>query len=311
MTDLLVLAPDAEEYAPVLRAEAPKLTLRLAADADSARQFLGSVEIVLGAPALVAAIVNEAPRLRWVQSTFAGVDALTRPGLRRDYQLTGVKGVFGPLMSEYVFAWILALERRLFALHEQQQRREWRDEPYRSLAGLTLGVMGLGSIGAHIAGTARAFGMKTIGYRRAPAESPAVDKVYSGGELPKFLSGADYVVVTLPATPATRHLLGREALAQLRPDAVLINVGRGSVIDTAALVDALGRRAIRGAVLDVFEEEPLPPEHPLWTLPGCYITPHNAATSFPADIARLFLENLKRFEAGEPLAHRVEFERGY
>jgi phosphoglycerate dehydrogenase-like enzyme len=312
MTRLLILSEDAGAYAEQIGRELPAgIELRAAGDFESARPFLPEAEIILGEPPLLAPALADAKSLRWVQSTFAGVDALMRPGLRRDYLLTGVKGVFGPLMSEYVFGWLLAIERDLFPLHEQQQRRIWASRPYRSLRGLTLGIAGLGSIGSHIASTAKAFGMRVVGLRRSKEEAPGLDRTYATSELKSFLGDCDHVVLVLPATPETHHLIDAEALTAMQPHAILINVGRGSVVDEAALAGALSRRVIAGAVLDVFEREPLPPESPLWSAPGCFVTPHVAAYSFPAEIGALFLENLRRWVEGRPLLHVVHFELGY
>lgn len=310
--DILLLTEDADEYTRLLEKSLPDdCRLHVARRTSDIDASAAAAPIVVAKPALLAEVLERFGNLQWVQSTYAGVDPLMAPGLRRDYRLTGVKGVFGPLMSEYVIGWILARERGLLTLDAQQRRRIWREVPYRGLTGLRFGIAGLGSIGQHLAATGRHFGMRVTGYRREPGEIENVERVYHGAQLHAFLADLDYLVLTLPNTGATHHMINARALAAMAPDSCVINVGRGGVIDAEALADALRSERIGGAVLDVFEEEPLPESSPLWNLPGCHITPHVAAESFPADIVRLFLDNLERFRAGAELDHQIDFERGY
>lgn len=310
-TDILVLSDDAEDYLPHLDGLPQGCRLLPVTDPGRLPAEAAEAEVVLANPALLAAALPRLPALRWAQSTYAGVDPLLRDEVRKDYILTGVKDVFGPLMSEYVFGWILARERSLFTLDAQQRDREWREIGYRGLGGLTLGVAGLGSIGLHIVSTGRHFGMRVLGYRRSSGSVEGVERVFSDSEFHAFMADLDYLVLTLPNTPATHRLLDADALAALPERACIINVGRGGVVDAGALAEALRQRRIAGAVLDVFEEEPLPQDSPLWTLPGCHITPHVAARSFPADIAAIFKDNLRRHLDGRDLCYRVDFARGY
>ncbi|MEJ5225690.1 MAG: NAD(P)-dependent oxidoreductase, partial [Anaerolineales bacterium] len=148
-------------------------------------------------------------------------------------------------------------------------------------------------------------------YTRVSESCPFVDRYYHGEALHEFATGLDYLVSTLPNTPSTRKIINAELLAVLSPTALLINVGRGSAVDQAALIRALEMGALGGAVLDVFEQEPLPPDSPLWDAPNVFITSHTSAPSFPADIAALFCENYRRFVAGQPLRYVVDFEKGY
>jgi len=252
-----------------------------------------------------------ANKLQWVQSIFAGVEDLLSSPQRTDYVLTGVKGVFGPLMSEYVFVYILTLERHVFEVYENQKERVWGKIPYESLQGKLLGICGLGSIGLHIAQTAKHFGMKVWGYKRSYEEVPGIDRIFTQLDFKEFLSNPDYIVITLPSTPDTLHLMDYETIKAMKSSAVLINVGRGSVISESALVRALEEKLIRGAVLDVFEEEPLPEGSRLWALPNVMITPHNSGFSFPEDIVRIFAENYRRFVDKKTLKYIVDFTRGY
>lgn len=309
---ILVVSNDADDYVQRLQQAAlDQAELLAATNVAQGQALVGDCAIVMGNPSMVAEILPRATKLTWVQSTFAGVEPLCRPGLRRDYRLTGVKDVFGPLMSEYVFLHILAHERQLAATWQVQADRLWQPMAYRGLGGRVMGICGLGSIGRHIAATGRHFGMRVVGYRRSSGDCDGVDQVYSGDQLHAFLAEPDYLVLALPQTAATHHLIDADALARLRPDATVINVGRGDAIDEAALANALQAGHLRHAVLDVFEHEPLPASSPLWRLPNVTLTPHNAARSFPADIVRLFLTNYERYCRGETLEHLVDFERGY
>jgi phosphoglycerate dehydrogenase-like enzyme len=172
-------------------------------------------------------------------------------------------------------------------------------------------VVGLGDIGQAIARTARIFGMSVIGVSRTARRAPGVQTVHRPAALRTALPRADFVVVTVPLTRDTRGLIDDRALAAMKPSAWLINIARGPVVDEAALVQALEQRRIGGAVLDVFTTEPLPPEHPLWSLDNAVITPHIAGPSTPAEIAPIFNDNLRRYCAGRPLRHQVDRRRGY
>jgi phosphoglycerate dehydrogenase-like enzyme len=309
--DVLILAPDAERYLPLLgELAAAGVRLQAAESAPRALEVYGGQAVLLGQPDLAAAVLERLPQVRWVQSTWAGVRPLLQLG-RRDYLLSGVRGVFGPQMAEYVFGHVLAHELRLAERRERQRRREWWAARSGALQGRTLGVMGTGSIGRHVAGVGRAFGMRVVGYSRGGAPIEGFERVFASGALREFLAEPDYLVCVLPDTPETTHLLDAECLRCLRPGCVLVNVGRGNLLDEPALAAALRRGELAGAVLDVFEREPLPADSPLWDAPGLVLTAHVAAHSRPADIARLFAANYNRFVAGEALQHLIDFERGY
>lgn len=313
MNHLLILSPQAEDYARLLAPYSlDQLTLHTAnyySALDPAQ--LKTINLVLGDPPWVVKLLAHLPQLQWVQSTFAGVNALCAPNLPHHYQLTNVKTVFGQPMSEYVFGYILALERDLLRARQQQQQHRWQPFSYRSLAGLTIGIAGLGDIGQHLASTAKHFGMRVKGLKLQATRVPQVDEVYTVTELKQFLLELDYLVITLPATVQTRHLFDAAALAQLKTDAVLINVGRGTCVDQIALTEQLKAQQLRAAVLDVFAEEPLAADDPLWDLEQVYITPHQAAVSVPADIVKIFVRNYQRFQQGQTLDYQVDFTKGY
>jgi phosphoglycerate dehydrogenase-like enzyme len=309
---LLILTEDPVSYAQLIErldiATPEVITCKTPGEVESC---IEDCNIILGEPDRIVPVLGKSRCLEWIQSTYAGVDPLVAPSKHTDYVLTNVKGVFGPLMSEYIFAYILALERNILETHENQRDVRWQALPYRPLKGMLLGVCGLGSIGRHIARTADGFGMKVWGYKRFKEAVPGIDRVFTPTGFKKFLAHPDYIVVTLPLTPESFHLFDDEAFRAMKPSAVLMNVGRGPIVSEGALVRALKEKQIRGAVLDVFEQEPLSKDSPLWGLPNILITPHNSAVSFPEDVVPVFAENYRRFVAGKPLKYVVDLDRGY
>ncbi|MDE3156508.1 MAG: D-2-hydroxyacid dehydrogenase [Acidobacteriota bacterium] len=312
MHRLLVLSRHAPAYCRLIEeARLPELEIVSATDAAHAAQEGAGCDSVLGEPSLIAQVLPQLAALRWVQATWAGVEPLLAAGLRRDYVLTNARGVFGPLMSEYVFGYLLAHERLIFSRHASQLAGRWDRTPPGSLRGKRIGLLGVGSIGADLAHTAKCFHMRVHGYTRATEGCPDVDAWFHGDDLDAFARGLDYLVCVLPHTPATRGLVGERLLRALPQHAVFVNPGRGQVVDEEALADALQSGRLAGAVLDVFHEEPLPPYSVFWRLPNVLITGHTAALSFPEDIAPIYIDNYRRFRAGEELKYRVDFERGY
>lgn len=310
--NLIILSKNADEYRRLIEAEElPELNVLAAATHPNQIDPKTSCDILFGDSTLVNIVLHQLPDLRWVQTTWAGVEPLLKQGLRRDYQLTNARVVFGPLMSEYVFAYLLLHERRVIQRYQSQQKQIWDASITGTLRGKTIGLLGVGSIGAHLASTAKHFGMQVRGYTRLSQSCPDVDQYYHGGDLQAFTSGLDYLVNSLPNTSETRHLVDLTMLGWLPPHAILINVGRGSTLDEPALVEALTSGQIAGAVLDVFEREPLPKDHIFWNTPHLFITSHTAAPSIPSDLAALFIENYHCYRQNLPLLHRVDFERGY
>jgi phosphoglycerate dehydrogenase-like enzyme len=309
---VLILTAQPGEYRRLVEAAGlPGLEIAAHDDIGAGLASAASSEILLADPARAREAIGGMPRLRWTQLTWAGVEPMLDPHLRRDYILTNVRGVFGPLMSEYVFAYLLAHERRIIARYEAQRGGRWDASLPGTLRGKTIGLAGVGSIGAHLAGTARHFGMRVRGLTRSSETCPDVDEYFHGSDTVAFASGLDYLVAVLPHTRATRSLVDATMLAALPPHAVLVNVGRGDTVDETALTDALRGGRLAAAILDVFAQEPLPAGHPLWRTPNTYITGHTSAPSFPADVVDVFADNYRRFVAGATLAHQVDFERGY
>jgi phosphoglycerate dehydrogenase-like enzyme len=271
-------------------------------------------DIVLGEPRLIRDKMPQLSTVKWIQSMYAGVEALIDSSLRHDYILTNARGVFGELMSEYVFGYLLAHEKKIFARHQAQLANKWDRFESGWLRGKTLGLLGVGSIGAHLAGTAKHFGMTVHGFTRGSETSTQVDRYFhplESNSLLSFVSGLDYLVVVLPRTEGTNQIVNADLLNALPSHAILINVGRGNAVDEPALVDALKAGKIAGAVLDVTAQEPLPQDHAFWTTPNLLLTFHTSAVSYPDDITRLFVENYQLYIEGKPLKYQVDFERGY
>jgi phosphoglycerate dehydrogenase-like enzyme len=310
---LLILTRRASEYRALLEAEhLSDLEIFCAPNAAEAVGFAAECDLALVEPSLLAQVLSNMTRLRWAQATWAGVEPLLDPSLRRDYVLTNACAVFGGLMSEYVFGYLLARERLILEKHASQQSARWDPSPPGSLREKRIGLLGVGSIGAVLARTAKHFGMRVKGFTRASEACADVDEYFHGRDrLPEFARDLDYVVCAMPNTGETRRLVDAQFLGWLPSRAVLVNPGRGSVVDTNALVEALREGRLAGAVLDVFDQEPLPSDHPLWHMPNVLITSHTAALSFPRDLARVFLDNYYRWVRGEALRCRVDFERGY
>ncbi len=309
---LLILSRHAPVYRRLIeQAALPGLSILTAADPAALDGSTRDCDIVLGEPSLVAPALARLSALGWVQSTWAGVEPLVEPSLRRDYVLTNARGVFGALMSEYVFGYLIAHERRMFEKHRAQLAGRWDPTPPGTLRGKQIGLLGVGSIGAALARTAKHFGLRVRGYTRASENCPDVDQYFHGSDRLAFAADLDYLVSVMPNTAGTRCLVDGRLLAALPPRAVFVNPGRGSVVDEAALAAALQAGRLAGAVLDVFSEEPLPPDHVLWRTPNVVITSHTAALSVPDDIAPVFIRNYRRLIAGEPLEYQVDFEVGY
>jgi phosphoglycerate dehydrogenase-like enzyme len=268
--------------------------------------------------------IKAAKKLRWIHSPAVAVHTLIFPELiESDIQISNAREVSGPVVAEHVIALIFALAKKLpDAVHLQQnhewgQQRMWDELPrVREVAGATVGLIGLGSIGRAVAKSAKALGMRVIAAREHPekgSEGTGADAVLGPEQINEIFSQADYVVLAAPITAATKAIANAKHIALMKPDACLINVGRGPLVDESALAAALREKKIGGAALDVFPREPLAPESPLWDLPNLLITPHTAALTdkiWERHYA-LFSENLRRFLAGQPLLAIVDKQKGY
>ena len=308
---LLILSRRAPDYERLVRAAAlPDLTIAASPDIAHLPDAAAECDVIFGEPSLIASTLDRLPAARWIQATWAGVEPLLNPVLRRDYVLTNARGVFGPLMSEYVFGYMLAHERLMFARLDAQRQGRWDTSPPGTLRGKQIGLLGVGTIGAALARTAKHFQMRVKGYTRSSEDCGEIDEYFHDDKI-AFARGLDYLVCVMPNTSATRHLVDAALLQALPAHAVFINPGRGSSVDEPALAAALTSGRLAGAVLDVFQTEPLPADHPFWRIPTLIITAHTAALSAPPDIAPLFIDNYRRLIANQPLRYQVDFDAGY
>ncbi len=285
-----------------LRARAPALT-------DEQRDAFGRAEVLLALD-LPVGLGTLAPALRWVQAIGAGTDHFHGAELGPDVVITNAAGVAAVPIAEFVIGQLLAVWKRFDELADQQRRHVWKPTYGRYVAGLTVGLVGLGAIGTAVAERARALGMRVLAVRRRPGvddRPPAVDEVVGPDRLHDVLARVDAVVVCAPATPDTHDLFDAAAFAAMQPGAVFCNVARGSLVDEAALLDALRSGHLGAAVLDVTREEPLPADSPLWDAPNLRLSPHSSASldHYVESVFDLFADNLGRYVRDEPLRNLV------
>ena len=311
---LLIYHRRAEEYGRHVAARCPGLEIIAGHDDATLARGLDEAEVIMASKFPVETLA-QARRLRWIQLTSAGAEHLVpvRDALR-GVIVTNASGVHAALAADYVFGVLVMLQWDFPQLLRRQQAREWGFQFTPPLAGKTLGIVGLGSIGQEIARRGIAFGMEVLGLRRHPGPVDGVARVLGPPELPELLRASDALVLSVPGTAETIGMIGERELGLMRPGAFLINIGRGAVVDEAALIRALGERRIAGAALDVFAEEPLPATSPLWGFPNVIVTPHIAGE--PAGyaervVSQVFADNLARFRGGQPLQNVVDLARGY
>lgn len=261
-----------------------------------------------------------APKLRWVQGSMAGAgEVAEKAGLgETDVAVTTASGVFSGPLAEFVMLALLSHVKDYERLRRDKGEKRWRPSHVETLQDKTLCIVGLGNIGRAIAGRARPFGMRVVGIKRTVRQDDVAweyaDELYATEDLQSALGGADYVAVTLPHTPETERLLDAGTIAAMKPGAYFVNVGRGKVVDEGALVQALREGRLSGAALDVFEEEPLPEESPLWEMENVIVSPHST-DNVPGLTNRLlvglFRENLRRYLEGEPLINELDKKLRY
>ncbi|MGY4501665.1 phosphoglycerate dehydrogenase-like enzyme [Bradyrhizobium sp. GM24.11] len=311
---IVVFHPAAEDYVKAVRGAFPALEAVAGTDPDLLRQHISDAEIILTSSFPVEAL-ESAQRLRWIQSTNAGVDFLAPVRERlRGALVTNARGVHAEVMADYTVGVVTMLHWGFPELLRQQAVQEWRPKFVDPLSGKTIGIVGLGAIGTEIARRAKSAGMTVLGMRRGSARAgEPVDQYFGREQFHDLLSRADFVVLVVPLTPETKKLVGAQELSAMKRSAYLVNLSRGTVVDEAALTKSLADRQIAGAALDVFETEPLPSRSQLWTMPNVIITPHMAGnpTEYPRRVLQIFLENLRRYLAGEDLLNVVDLTRGY
>jgi phosphoglycerate dehydrogenase-like enzyme len=328
MSDALSIVTDfafsAEDQRLLREAAGPTGRVEVVSDVAALRRALPGAD-VLCTFRPPSDIVTLAPRLRWLQYPGAGVDNLIREGVLhgdQPFTVTTVSSANAQAIAEYIFGAMLIFARKWDDMLRLQLRKEWaQGRAWGALRGFelggrTLGIVGLGAIGRRAAGIARGFRMRVLGMRRTAQEEwsdPDCDTLYRPDQLHDLLGESDIVVISVPLTNETQGLIGEAELRAMRPNALLINVARGEVVQEAALIRALRERWIAGAALDVTEEEPLARTSPLWDLPGVLVTPHMSGltTGYATRVAQLFAENIRRFLRGDALLNLVDLARGY
>jgi len=297
--------PDADAH----RGEAPPLS-------DEQRAALARVHVALAID-LPFDVRRVAPHLAWVQAVGAGTGQLQSAGLaEHGIRLTTAAGANAVAIAEFALARVLQVWKRFREIEDAQHRHEWEPLYGEQVAGATLGLLGLGAINSAVAARAQAFGVRVLATRRSAtpgARAPDVDELYAPDALHTMLGQCDAVIAAVPETAETTGLFDAAAFAAMPAGSFFCNVGRGSLVDEPALVDALARGHLRAAALDVASTEPLPADSPLWDAPNLYLSPHSAAApaALFANLHELFEDNVARYLAGEPLRNEVDMRRGY
>jgi phosphoglycerate dehydrogenase-like enzyme len=301
---LLILAPPSFGPLELLRREARGVELSVGTDVAALRGEAARADAVLIAPryaSLLTELWRELSNVRWIHTLAAGVESLPFDLLRRsDIVVTNSRGLYADALGEFAIAAMLWFAKDLRRLIRNQDARRWEPYDVQRLEGQTVGIIGYGGIGHAVARRATALGMRVLTTRRRrELGDPTIEEV---------IAQSHYVVMCTPLTPTTYRLMSRDRIAAMKPEAVFINIGRGGTVDEEALLDALSNHRIRGAALDVFDVEPLPPEHPLWQLDNVLISPHSADHTADAHERAMtfYLENLRHFRAGEPLENVVD-----
>jgi phosphoglycerate dehydrogenase-like enzyme len=299
-------------YEKLIGGKRSDLTLFICDNEKKIEEHIAEADIIFSGHTFPVELLPKAKNLKWIQSISAGVEnfILSR-SIPEQVILTKITGVHGPIMSEYVLGYILAVNLKIKRAFESQKNKEWPYYIPDTIRAKTVGVIGLGSVGACIAYKLHLAGAEVIGLEEQEKRLPFISREYLVSEMQDFLERSDFVVMSLPLTPKTRGIFGEREFGMMKNSAYFINISRGPLVEEKALIQALKRGRIAGAVLDVFSEEPLPKNHELWSLENVIITPHISGPSIPEDIAEVFLENLKRFEENKELVGVVDIAKGY
>ena len=306
---LLIYHADSKIYEKIISKRLPQLEVHGAAHPKEAFEFAKEAEIIL-AWQIPGEVLKRAKRLKWFSSIGAGNEDLVKnPYLPENVVLTKAT-VYGEMMAEYVFAYLLYFARNIGKHLKDQRRKVWdRVRPQR-LRGRVLGILGLGSVGKEIAKRGKQFGMNVLAVKRTPGPVEGVDEVFGPGDFKRMIPLVDYLVDVLPLTPETYHILGEKELSLMKEGAFIFSIGRGKTVDERALEKVLQAKKIR-AVLDVFEREPLSSKSKLWGLKNVIITPHVSGINIPEEISEEFVRGYKRWVRGEPLTNLVDRKKGY
>ncbi|HXJ40055.1 MAG TPA: D-2-hydroxyacid dehydrogenase [Bryobacteraceae bacterium] len=317
---VICLGDPAEPTLRKLKELGPEVNLTIAKTADELGDALAEARALYswgGSKAELQKVLARAPKLEWIQTRSAGLDSVLFPELiEGPVTLTNGSGTFSQSLGEFVITGALYWAKDLPRMQKAKAERRWEVFDIFELSTQTIGIVGHGDIGRAIARRAKAFGMRVLALRRDIAPRPGdedVDKVYPNAELHTMLPECDYVVVAAPLTPTTKHLMSTAEFNVMKPSAIIMNVGRGPVIDEAAMAEALRTRRIRGAALDVFEVEPLPADSPIWDLDNVLMSAHTAdhTQDWLEDAVVFFMNQFARWKSGEPLKNVVDKKAGY
>jgi phosphoglycerate dehydrogenase-like enzyme len=318
---VLFLCPPASKFLAALKPLPPETKIIVGNTPDAfSKEALAEAKVVLFNGSLgpiLQKIYPDLPNVEWLHCLSAGLDAVLTPEMIQiPVPLTNSRGVYARSLSEFALAGMLYFAKNLNRMREAQRAQKWEQFDIEELHGKVLGIVGYGEIGRRTAERAKPFCMQVHILRRRPelaTGDPLVDRVFGADELDSLLAASDYLLVSAPLTAETRGMLGAAQLTRMKPSAVLINLGRGPVVVETALVDALREHTIRGAVLDVFDQEPLPAGHSFYSLDNVLLSPHCAdhTATWMEEAMRLFLENLELFRAGKPLKNLTDKRSGY
>ena len=308
---VLIAEHDHPLYTQLLGQIAPDLEVMSTGDSAELSRMAADCPVWLGQPDLLATLLRQGHTPQWLQSTWAGITPLLAEGLPREYRLTRAVGIFGQVMAEFVLTYMLGHEREVLARLVSQVERKWDNRLGQSLAGRKALIVGAGDIGQSVAQFLLPFGVELYGIASAPRTQAPFVEVGALTDLDRLVGEVDYVINLLPNTPETHDLFDAKLFAKFKPTGVFINVGRGVAVVDADLVEALKEGHLAGAVIDVCRQEPLPQRHPFWTAWGLLLTGHSSAPTSPVAMVRLFVDNVRAFQAGEALRGEVDFSRGY
>ncbi|UUQ63766.1 D-2-hydroxyacid dehydrogenase [Pseudomonas fuscovaginae UPB0736] len=308
---VLIAEHDHAVYARLLQEAAPELEIMTSGDSATLSGMAADCPIWLGQPDLMASLLRQGRQPQWLQSTWAGITPLLAEGLPRTYRLTRAVGIFGQVMAEYVLTYMLGHEREVLARLVSQVERKWDNRTGQGLLGRKVLIVGAGDIGQSVAQFLQPFGVELYGIASEAREQAPFIRVDGLEALGERVGEVDYVINLLPSTAATHDLYDAAMFKRFKPTGLFINAGRGVAVVDADLVAALKEGHLAGAVIDVCRQEPLPQRHPFWTAWGLLLTGHSSAPTSPSMMVQLFVENLRAYQASEPLRGEVEFERGY
>jgi phosphoglycerate dehydrogenase-like enzyme len=300
---LVSIPPQGEYYRKALQETFPDLNAKVFNNRDEAKAAVAEADIVMAFGAsLRKNFFDHAPRLKWVHAMGTGVDGIVDSNIGRHVLVTSTRGIHGTPMSEAAIMFMLTLARNFRRTLDQQQQQSWQRFFPQLLSGKTLGILGVGLIAEDLAPRCKALGMTVVGISRSARKPRGFDRIAPRDDLSAAVADLDFLVVLVPYAKATHHIVDDRVLAAMKPTAFLVNIARGGVIDESALIRALNEGGIAGAALDAFENEPLPPGHPLWTARNTIISPHMTGTwdGYAVECFNQFAQNYRSFVAGEP-----------